>query len=64
MTRDLWNRIMIGLMIATIVVCVREIWTMPDAAQDPRYWLGIGLGALVILLKLKEIKQSRESIKR
>lgn len=64
MTRDLWNRIMIGLMIATIVVCVQEIWTMPDAAQDPRYWIGIGLGAVVIMLKLKEIKQSRESIKR
>lgn len=64
MTRDLWNRIMIGLMIATIVVCVQKIWTMPDAAQDPRYWIGIGLGALVIMLKLREIKQSRESIKR
>ena len=64
MNRDLWNRIMIGLMIATIVVCVQEIVTVPEAAQDLRYWIGIGLGALVIMLKLKEMKQSRESVKR
>jgi hypothetical protein len=37
---------------------------VPEAAQDLRYWIGIGLGALVIMLKLREIKQSRESIKR
>jgi hypothetical protein len=64
MNRDLWNRVMIGLMGATIFVCVQKIWTMPGAAQDPRYWIGIGLGALVILLKLKEIKQSQERAKR
>ena len=64
MTRDLWNRVMIGLMVATIVVCVQEIVTVPEAAQDLRYWIGIGLGALVIMLKLREIKQSRESVKR
>ena len=64
MTRDLWNRVMIGLMIAPIVVCVQKIVTVPEAAQDPRYWIGIGLGAVVIMLKLKEMKQSRESVKR
>jgi hypothetical protein len=55
---------MIGLMGATIVVCVQKIMTLPDAAQDPRYWIGIGLGVLVIILKLKEIKQGQESVKR
>ena len=64
MNRDLWNRVMIGLMIATIVVCVQKIVTEPEAAQDLRYWIGMGLGAVVIMLKVKEIKQSRESIKR
>ena len=64
MNRDLWNRVMIGLMVATIVVCVQEIVTVPEAAQDLRYCIGIGLGALVIMLKLREIKQSRESVKR
>jgi hypothetical protein len=63
MNRDLWNRIMIGLMGVTIVVCVQKILTVPDAAQDPRYWIGMGLGAVVILLKLKEIKQSQERAK-
>jgi hypothetical protein len=51
-------------MIATIVVCVQKIVTVPEAAQDLRYWIGIGLGAVVIMLKLKEMKQSRESVKR
>jgi hypothetical protein len=55
---------MIGLMGATIVVCVHKIVTLPEAAQDPRYWIGIGLGALVIFLKLKEIKQGQETVKR
>lgn len=64
MNRDLWNRVMIGLMAATILVCVQKIWTLPDAARDPRYWIGIGLGAVVILLKLKEMKQRQESAKR
>jgi hypothetical protein len=64
MTRDLWNRFMIGLMGATIVVCAHKIVTLPDAAQDPRYWIGIGLGALVIVLKVREIKQSQEGVKR
>jgi hypothetical protein len=64
MNRDLWNRVMIGLMAATIIVCVQKIWTVPEAAQDLRYWIGIGLGALVIILKLKEIKRSQESAKR
>jgi len=64
MNRDLWNRVMIGLMVATIVVCVQKIVTVPEATQDLRYWIGIGLGAVVIMLKLKEMKQSRESVKR
>ena len=46
MTRDLWNRVMIGLMIATIVVCVQKIVTVPEAAQDltllDRDWAGSG----------------------
>jgi hypothetical protein len=64
MNRDLWNRVMIGLMGATIFVCVQKIWTEPEAAQDARYWIGMGLGVVVILLKLKELKQSQESAKR
>ncbi len=63
MNRDLWNRVMIGLMAATILVCLEKIWSVPDAAQDPRYWIGIGLGTVVILLKMKEIKQSQERAK-
>ncbi|NOT54119.1 MAG: hypothetical protein HOP18_05895 [Deltaproteobacteria bacterium] len=63
MNRDLWNRVMIGLMAATILVCLEKIWSMPGAAQDPRYWIGIGLGTVVIVLKMKEIKQSQERAK-
>ena len=63
MTRDLWNRFMIGLMGATIIICVQKIVTLPEGAQDPRYWIGIGLGALVIMLKIKEIKHAQEKVK-
>ena len=63
MNRDLWNRVMIGLMTATFLVCLEKIWSMPGAAQDPRYWIGIGLGTVVIVLKMKEIKQSQERAK-
>jgi hypothetical protein len=54
---------MIVLMGATIVICVQKIVTLPDGAQDPRYWIGIGLGALVIMLKIKEIKHAQEKAK-
>lgn len=60
MTRDLWNRFMITLMGALIVFGVREIWRSPEPLGEFRYMLSIGIAVLVIVLKLREMRQAEK----
>lgn len=54
--RNLWDRIMIGLMIGVILFCLMEIWN--GTAEWLRCSVGIGGGILVILMKLSAIKKA------
>lgn len=56
--RNLWDRIMIGLMIGVILFCLMEIWS--GTAEWLRCSVGIGGGILVILMKLSAIKKARQ----
>lgn len=56
--RNLWDRIMIGLMIGVILFCLMEIWS--GTAEWLRCSVGIGGGILVILMKLNAIKKASQ----
>jgi hypothetical protein len=58
MNRDLWNRFMIMLMGAMIIFGAQEIWRSPEPLGEFRYMLSIGLAVLVIVLKLREMRQT------
>jgi len=58
MGRDLWNRFMIVLMGALIVFGVQEIWRSSEPWGEFRYILSIGIATLVIVLKIREMKQT------
>ena len=58
MGRDLWNRFMIVLMGALIVFGVQEIWRSSEPWGEFRYMLSIGIATLVIVLKVRELKQA------
>jgi hypothetical protein len=57
MRRDLWNRFMITLMGALIVFGVQQIWTSPEPLREFRYMLSISIAALVIVLKVRELRR-------
>ncbi|HEV8717796.1 MAG TPA: hypothetical protein VGX03_33855 [Candidatus Binatia bacterium] len=57
MKRDLWNRFMITLMGALIVFGAQQIWTSPAPLSEFRYMLSISIAALVIVLKVRELRR-------
>ncbi|TMA60331.1 MAG: hypothetical protein E6J80_02365 [Deltaproteobacteria bacterium] len=58
MKRDLWDRFMIALMGALIVFCLQEIWRSPAPLSEARYLLSIGIAVLVIVLKVRALRQA------
>jgi hypothetical protein len=60
MKRDLWNRFMITLMGAMIFFGVQQIWISPEPLGEVRYMLSIGIAALVIVLKVRELRQAEK----
>ena len=54
--RNLWDRIMIALMVGVIGFCLLEIWN--GTAELLRCGIGIGGGVLVILLKLNALRRA------
>ena len=63
MKRDLWNRFMITLMGALMVFGAQKIWNSPEPWGEFRYMLSISIAALVIVLKVRELrKAARRSV--
>ena len=56
--RNLWDRIMIGLMLAVICFCLIDVWSSPAPL---RCVVGIGGAIVVIFLKMNALKQAREA---
>ena len=56
--RNLWDRIMIGLMLAVICFCLIDVWSSPAPLQCV---VGIGGAIVVIFLKMNALKQAREA---
>lgn len=56
--RNLWDRVMIGLMVGVIVYCLMEIWN--NTSELLQCSVGIGGGVLVILLKVSALKKARQ----
>jgi hypothetical protein len=52
---------MIGLMVGVIFVCGQELYASPAPLSELRCLLSIGVGGLVILLKLGALKNVRSS---
>jgi len=61
MKRDLWNRFMITLMGALIVFGVQQIWVSPEPFREFRYMLSISIAVLVIVLKIRELRQAEKN---
>lgn len=59
--RGLWDRVMIGLMVGVIFVCAQELFASPAPFSEVRCLLSIGVGGLVIFLKLGALKNARSS---
>ncbi len=59
--RGLWDRVMIGLMVGVIFVCGQELFASPAPLSEVRCLLSIGVGGLVIFLKLGALKNARRS---
>jgi hypothetical protein len=57
MKRDLWNRFMITLMGALIAFGAQRIWSSPEPLGEFRYMLSISIAALVIVLKVREMRK-------
>ena len=58
MMRNLWDRIMIGLMLAVICFCLFDLWSSPARLGCV---VGIGGAIVVIFLKINALKQAREA---
>ena len=56
--RNLWDRIMIALMVGVIGFCLLEIWN--ETQELLRCTLGIGGAALVIILKLNALRRAQQ----
>jgi hypothetical protein len=49
---------MITLMGALIIFCSQQIWRSSAPLSESRYLLSIGIAVLVIVLKLRELRQA------
>ena len=58
MTRDLWDRFMIVLMGTVIFFSVRDLWHSPTPLSETRYLFAAGLAVIVIVLKLKALRNA------
>ncbi len=56
--RNLWDRIMIALMVGVIGFCLLEIWN--GTTELLRCGVGIGGAVLVILLKLNALRRTQQ----
>jgi len=56
--RNLWDRIMIALMVGVIGFCLMEIWN--GTSELLRCGVGIGGAVLVILLKLNALQKAKQ----
>ena len=56
--RNLWDRIMIALMVGVIGFCLLEIWN--ETQELLRCTLGIGGATLVIILKLNALRRAQQ----
>jgi len=59
--RGLWDRVMIGLMVAVIFVCSQELFASPAPLSEVRCLLSLGVAGLVIFLKLGALKNARSN---
>lgn len=59
--RGLWDRVMIGLMVAVIFVCGQELLASPAPLSEVRCLLSLGVAGLVIFLKLGALKNARSN---
>jgi hypothetical protein len=58
MMRGLWDRFMIMLMGVVILFGVQEVWKEPSSPDAYRYALSIGFAVLVIVLKIKALRNA------
>ena len=56
--RNLWDRIMIALMVGVIGFCLIEIWN--ETQELLRCGVGIGGAVLVIMLKLNALRRAQQ----
>lgn len=56
--RNLWDRIMIALMVGVIGFCLIEIWN--GTQELLRCGIGIGGAVLVIMLKLNALRRAQQ----
>ena len=56
--RNLWDRIMITLMVGVIGFCLMEIWN--GTQELLRCGVGIGGAVLVIMLKLNALRRAQQ----
>ncbi len=56
--RNLWDRIMIALMVGVIGFCLLEIWN--GTPELLRCTVGIGGAVLVIVLKLNALRRTQQ----
>ena len=56
--RNLWDRIMIALMVGVIGFCLLEIWN--GTSELLRCGVGIGGAGLVVILKLNAPQKARQ----
>lgn len=57
--REVWDKVMIGLMVAVIVVCAQELLTSAEPFSETRCLFAVGGAGLVIFLKLDALKKAR-----
>ena len=59
--RNMWDKVMIGLMVAVIFVCGQEFMASPEPFGETRCLFAVGAAVLVIFLKLDALKKARAS---
>ena len=57
--RAVWDKVMIGLMVAVIFVCAQEFLASAEPFDETRCLFAVGGAVLVIFLKLGALKKAR-----